>query len=107
VPLRHVVLLAAETWIQIAVIIAMHARPGDVCLLQYMHENKNFFRPGAATNGPGLRRSSTFLISGEIQGLLNSIQLALSLSEQTFLFKTRKLGLLETLVLGNGRCARL
>src|ERR1700726_2969707 len=69
-------------------------------------ENKNFFASGAATNGPGLRRSSTFLISGAIQRLLNSIQLALSLSEQTFLFETRKLGLLETLVLGNGRLAR-
>src|ERR1700686_89659 len=55
-------------------------------------ENKNFFASGAATNGPGLRRSSTFLISGAIQRLLNSIQLALSLSEQTFLFETRKLG---------------
>jgi len=39
--------------------------------------------------------------------LLNSGQLVLSLSEQTFLFETRNLGLLETLVLGNGRCARL
>ena len=64
-------------------------------------------KPNPQSNGPGLRRSSTFLISGEIQRLLNSRQRALSLSEQTFLFETRKLGLLETLVLGNGRFARL
>jgi hypothetical protein len=83
---HHVVLLAEETWIQIAAIITLHARPGDVCPLQYMHENKNFFVHGAATNGPGLRRPNTFLISGEIQRLLNSIQLALSLSVQTFLY---------------------
>jgi hypothetical protein len=93
---HHVVLLAEETWIQIPAIITMHARPGDVCSLQYMHENRNFFAPGAA-NGPGLRRSSTFLISREIQRLLNSKQLALSLSGQTFLFATRKLGSPEAL----------
>jgi hypothetical protein len=104
---HHVVLLAEETWIQVPAIITMHARPGDACPLQYVRENKNLFAPGAATHGPGLRRSSTFLISGEIQRLLNSIQLALSLSEQTFLYETRKLGLLETLLLGNGHCARL
>src|ERR1700719_4266746 len=34
-------------------------------------------------------------------------KLALSLSEQTFLLETRRLGLLETFVLGNVRCARL
>ena len=39
---HHVVLLAEETWIQIAAIITLHARPGDVCPLEYMHENKNF-----------------------------------------------------------------
>ena len=78
----------------------MHARPGDVCLLQYMHENSDFFAPGVAA----LKHVSYFWRNPK---LLNSIQLALSLSGQTFLFESRKLGLLEALVLGKGRCARL
>jgi len=92
---HHVALLAEETWIQIPAIVIMHARPGDLCplQLQYIHENKNFFALGAATNGPGLHRSSKFPISGEIQRLLNSIPLALSLSEHTFLLETSRLGL--------------
>jgi hypothetical protein len=43
---HYVVLLAEETWNQIPAIITMHARPGDVCALPYIHENKNFFALG-------------------------------------------------------------
>jgi hypothetical protein len=64
----HVVLLAEETWIQVPAIITMHARPGNVCPLQYIHENKNFFAPGAATSGPSCAAQARFLFLAKSKG---------------------------------------